>query len=339
MRGDAAQSTPLLLRGDKPYAITVWDLRGISGTVIVLADDRLFTNASLAVGDNAALLSRILNGGGKTVDLAGAYSGLVAATPVDSITRGRLAPFMAQLMLCLILFFLMRGIHFGRPRDADPLARRRFAEHVRAVGLQYARAHAGEHALQSYGAWATERLRARVRLRGDRGLGDLAAAVAARTGKPVGDVARLLFEARRDPNAAAAIGGRSTRATAEPYLAMMRELESLVADSGAVAARAGRADPRRARDPIPRHPTAKLRGETNTVNAFEFRDRFARLVNEISRVVVGQDELVKQTLIAVLARGPRPDRRRARAGQDAAGADAGPGAGVRRSSASSSRPT
>ncbi len=39
------------------------------------------------------------------------------------------------------------------------------------------------------------------------------------------------------------------------------------------------------------------------MNAIEFRDRFARIHAEVARVLVGQDELVSQTLIAVLARG------------------------------------
>jgi MoxR-like ATPase len=39
------------------------------------------------------------------------------------------------------------------------------------------------------------------------------------------------------------------------------------------------------------------------LNVIELRDRFARIHAEVARVVVGQDELVAQTLIAVLARG------------------------------------
>jgi MoxR-like ATPase len=39
------------------------------------------------------------------------------------------------------------------------------------------------------------------------------------------------------------------------------------------------------------------------LNAAELRDRFTRIHAEVARVVVGQDELVAQTLIAVLARG------------------------------------
>ena len=39
------------------------------------------------------------------------------------------------------------------------------------------------------------------------------------------------------------------------------------------------------------------------MNAVEFRQRFQQIQNEIARVLVGQDDLVAQTLIAVLARG------------------------------------
>ena len=39
------------------------------------------------------------------------------------------------------------------------------------------------------------------------------------------------------------------------------------------------------------------------MNAADFQERFHRIHNEVARVVVGQDDLVAQTLIAVLARG------------------------------------
>jgi hypothetical protein len=202
----------------------------LPGRVLVVADHRLFTNASLAVGDNAALLFDLLGPGGWPVELAGSFTGLVATTPLQSVARGKLAPFMLQLGACLIVFFLMKGIAFGRLRDPLAQSRRRFSEHVRAVGTHYARARAARHALEAYASWCVDRMRERIRLPGDRGLGDLASAVAARTNKPLGEVARVLFEVRRDERAAGApvAPAERTRSAAEPYLALMRELRQLV---------------------------------------------------------------------------------------------------------------
>jgi len=89
-----------------------------------------------------------------------------------------------------------RGARFGRPVPEPRSERRAFAEHVRALGLHYARAHADRFALGTLGAYAVERLRERFGLHVDRSLSGLAEAVAARTGRPVGAVMRLLVEAR-----------------------------------------------------------------------------------------------------------------------------------------------
>ena len=75
-----------------------------------------------------------------------------------------------------------------------------------------------------------DRLRERIRLPGDRAVGALAAAIAARTERPLGEVARLVFEARRDDEAASR--EESSRAVAEGHLATMRGLRQLLADTG-----------------------------------------------------------------------------------------------------------
>src|SRR5262249_14883055 len=55
------QAHPLLMRGSAPYAIEqIYD----RGRVILMADDSLFTNASLLVGGNAQLLGDLLLEGG-----------------------------------------------------------------------------------------------------------------------------------------------------------------------------------------------------------------------------------------------------------------------------------
>jgi len=199
-----AGSATLLTRTQTPYAAERWLVRGEakddedveSNRVLVLADDFLFRNASLLVADNAALLDDLLREGGTTVELAGDLTGLVASNPVESVRRGRLGPAMLQLAAFLLVFFACKGARFGRPTHSQSGKRREFAEHVRALGLHYARAR-GEHlALGFIGAYASERLRERCGLRVDRSLSGLAEAVATRTGRPVGEVMRMLLEAR-----------------------------------------------------------------------------------------------------------------------------------------------
>jgi hypothetical protein len=187
----------VLMRGSKPYAVEVWigddDDRS---RVLVLADDYLFRNASLLVADNAALLDDLLRDGGASIELAGDLAGLVSTNPVQSVQRGRLGPAMLQLAAFLLVFFVAKGARFGRPVENQRIERRDFTEHVRALGLHYARARAERHALALVGAYAVDRLRERVGLRVDRSLSGLAEAVAARTKRPVGEVMRLLLEAR-----------------------------------------------------------------------------------------------------------------------------------------------
>jgi hypothetical protein len=164
--------------------------------VVVLADDSLLRNASLLVADNAALLEALLRDGGTAVELVGDLAGLVAKNPVESVERGRLGPALLQLAAFLVLFFVCQGARFGRPVPEPRSERRAFVEHVRALGLHYARARAERVALAALGAYAIDRLRERFGLHVDRSLSGLAEAVAARTGRPVGKVMRMFLEAR-----------------------------------------------------------------------------------------------------------------------------------------------
>jgi len=216
----------LLRRGGKPYAVSMALAQDDDGgtTVIVVADGQLFTNASLAVADNGAVLQLLMSALPGPVQIVTQETGLVATTPLDSVSRGRLAPFMLQLCAFLILFFVLRGAAFGKLMDRQVIRRRRFSEHIEALGLQYARARAGRHAATAYATWTVERLR--ERMPGDRGLGELSAATAARTGKPLGEVARLLFQAHPDE---AADAEPRTRAAAEESLQTIRALAALLA--------------------------------------------------------------------------------------------------------------
>jgi hypothetical protein len=196
-------SRTLLTRKQSPYAVERWldrvdsdDEDGESNRVLVLADDFLFRNASLLVADNAAALDVLLRDGGTQVELAGDLTGLVSSNPVESVRRGRLGPALLQLSAFLLVFFVCKGARFGRATHSQRTHRREFAEHVRALGLHYARARGERLALGFMGTYASERLRERCGLRVDRSLSGLAEAVATRTGRPVGAVMRLLLEAR-----------------------------------------------------------------------------------------------------------------------------------------------
>jgi hypothetical protein len=219
-RIEEGKGTPLLHRGKSLYAL---DLAGDDGRIVVLADDLLLTNAALLVPNNARLLVELLGEGGRVVELAGDLTGLVSPHPVAAISHGRLSPALGQLALLLVLFFLFRGTHFGRPTDPVVESRRVFTEHVRALGLQYARAHASTHVAGVYGTFLVERLRERIRLTGDRSLSALAEAVANRTGRPVGEVMRILVESRPDVSPAT---------DPNEALATLRELSKLFWQTG-----------------------------------------------------------------------------------------------------------
>ncbi len=192
----------LLARKHAPYAAERWlgndedDEGEEAERVLVLADDFMFRNASLLVGDNAAVLDHLLRDGGTTLEVAGDLTGLVSSNPVESVRRGRLGPALLQLAALLLVFFACKGARFGRPTYSQRTLRREFAEHVRALGLHYARARGERLALGFIGAYASERLRERFGLQVDRSLSGLAEAVATRTGRPVGEVMRMLLEAR-----------------------------------------------------------------------------------------------------------------------------------------------
>jgi hypothetical protein len=196
----------VLTRGRVAYAVEHWlfaggedDEEGEAASVarvVMVADDLLFRNASLLMADNALALEQLLRDGGTNVELAGDLTGLVASNPVESVKRGRLGPALLQLAAFLSLFFVCKGARFGRPIQTQHVHRREFAEHVSALGLHYARAHAERHALACFGGYALERLRERCGLHTGPSLSGLAEAVAARTGRSVGEVMRMLLEAR-----------------------------------------------------------------------------------------------------------------------------------------------
>ncbi|MDI3282847.1 DUF4350 domain-containing protein [Polyangium sp. 15x6] len=213
------------------------------GRVIVLADDKLFTNVALTAGDNAAFLISLFRPLHREVELCDAWTSLGADTPLETLSRARLLPILLQLLLLLGLFFLWQGRAFGVLRDPPANRRRAFADHVRALGLAYARAGASRHALGLYAAWAVERLRERVPREGRHGLSGLAEAIGVRVGKSTGEVMHVLVEATEAQKEAAPASLRSgdvsprgrsrgkDRAQAASDFAVMRHLDHFLAQT------------------------------------------------------------------------------------------------------------
>ncbi|HZO15896.1 MAG TPA: DUF4350 domain-containing protein, partial [Polyangiaceae bacterium] len=172
------------------------------GEVVVFADERLFTNIALTVDHNAELVLELLRDAEK-IEIVDPWTQAGAETPLESVHKAGLTALIVQLLLLLLLYVLWRGIIFGTPRDPEQRTRRSFAEHVRAVGMQYARAQAGGHALGAYAAWVLERLRERLPRGRQLSLDALAAEVAARSGRDPGEVSRLLHEAQAASDATA----------------------------------------------------------------------------------------------------------------------------------------
>ena len=236
---------PLLFRVDATYA-TSFD-RGL-GHLVVFADDRLFCNAALAVGDNGAFLVGLFESMPfpRQIEIVDAWTGMGAETPFAAVAHANLLPVILQLFALLALLYLWKGIPFARLRDPPAETRRAFADHARALGLAYGRARASKHVLGLYSSWALDRLRERVQRSGRQGLLPLAEAIATRTGRPEGEVMRVLVEASsaREEAAPASLSYARSRRVDGPKkaspraeqtaseFALMRELEGFLTATG-----------------------------------------------------------------------------------------------------------
>ncbi len=234
----------MIRRGDSVVAL--YKRLGKS-KVVVFADERYFTNASLATAANARFLVEMLRfpTASTEVELCDEWTGLGARTPLDSVQRAELTPVVVQLFVLMALLFLWKGRAFARLRDPPAAGRRAFADHARALGLAYGRARASRHVTGLYATWAMERLRERVHRGGRTGLIPLAEAIAARTGRTEAEVMRVLVEASgaRDdtapPSSFRSTLRREDTAPARPGkdavaadLALMGELSSFLGATG-----------------------------------------------------------------------------------------------------------
>jgi hypothetical protein len=234
----------LLLRDGATYAAA---FSRAKGQIVIFADDRLFTNTALAVGDNAGFLVRLFESmpAPRRIEIGDMWTGAGASTPFEAVAHAELLPVILQLFVLLALLYLWKGIPFASLRDPPAETRRAFADHARALGLAYGRARASKHVVGLYATWALDRLRERVQRSGRQGLIPLAEAIAMRTGRPEAEVMRVLLDATssRDetapPSLSYARSARSpakkrpsTRDEAASEFALMRELEGFLSATG-----------------------------------------------------------------------------------------------------------
>jgi hypothetical protein len=212
-----AQTSP-----DEPYVIR----RQLGeGKIFVFAESDMWTNAGLLVEDNGACLVNLLRSAEiEEVEFVDFYTGAGADDPLESVREAKLGALFLQLLLFLALLYAMVGLPFARLRDPAEQRRRAFVEHVRTLGQRYAQARAAHYVAVHYCSWALDRLRARLQPGSARGLHTLAVAIAARTGRPEGEIMQILVEAHelRESNASSNRGGPSE-------LELMRRLSELLA--------------------------------------------------------------------------------------------------------------
>jgi hypothetical protein len=196
------------------------------GTVFILPSTRLLTNVSMAAGDNGYLATNLFGRADEVIEVVGGWTGAGSSNPFEALNNAKLTPWLLQLLVVAILLALWRGRHFGLPRDPDSARRHAFVEHVKALGLLYAKNKASRHALANYGTWAVSRLHERI-LPGSRGaMSELAAALSKLTGREEKAVLEILIAAKSAQDEA------HDTATPEEHLKTMRELASLLQATG-----------------------------------------------------------------------------------------------------------
>ncbi len=203
-----------VLLGDRDCAAVV--SRGMKrGDLIFVADGALFTNGALTAGDNGTLALELLRlADDKEVELVDETTGMAATSPAGALLAGGLGALMLQMGLVALLLFAHRGIAFGQRQDPPLRQRREFAEHVRAVGMQYWKARAYRHALALWGGWALERLRQRAGVTAGEPA-RLAQALAARSGEPEPAIAALIAAVQRARSDAPGAAGNERAIMAE----------------------------------------------------------------------------------------------------------------------------
>jgi hypothetical protein len=134
------------------------------GTLLGLASNDLLTNAGLSMRGNPSSLVALLESLEKTDFLVTRAENGVAppSNPFSGLVRVGLGLGLVHALVFVALLFVSVGTRHARPIPVPPPPRRAFAEHVRATGALYARAHATGHALRAFGEYADRELRARA---------------------------------------------------------------------------------------------------------------------------------------------------------------------------------
>jgi hypothetical protein len=167
------------------------------GRAIFLAAPELLSNASLVAGDNARLLVNLLDLPEGRVEIIGSLTREAVQSPFSAVAAAGLTPWLCQLLLLAIAFAAYRGLPFGRRVETPGRQRRRFSEHVQALGQRWADQRASSSALGAYAGYGLELLRERVPAGAGRSSADLAHAIARKTGREPAAVAKTLELSRR----------------------------------------------------------------------------------------------------------------------------------------------
>ncbi|HUG92740.1 MAG TPA: DUF4350 domain-containing protein [Planctomycetaceae bacterium] len=192
----APQANTLIDYGGAPQAVVQW--HG-NGRVVVVASDFIFTNQSLAWGDNAQLAYALVHSpssrGAPTrveFDESLNISGVprVVALLFDPVFR----PATVQVLALLLLFGWWESRRFGPLLPQSAAARHNIVDHTDTVGLHAWKARDGSGVLAGY----LSQLTAELKLHKFPGQEDrVLEPIALRLGKPVSVVRRLLDRAEK----------------------------------------------------------------------------------------------------------------------------------------------
>ncbi|MDA1014021.1 MAG: DUF4350 domain-containing protein [Planctomycetota bacterium] len=171
------------------------------GTALICASDFVFSNQSLAYGDNSVFAYRLLENPGRprfvVFDESLNSSGLASGTGL--LMSPSFLPLTLQVLIGLVLFGWWRSHRFGPllPREAQP--RQNIVDHTDAIGNIYFRAHDAASALRLY----LKQLVGELKLRSHKGREErVLAPIAARMGRDPQQLLKVLRaanELRRDP--------------------------------------------------------------------------------------------------------------------------------------------
>ena len=211
-------SPSALLYSEDDKVIAVVLQQGESdGVLAVVALPGLLDDASLLHLGNLRLLRWLVDalGGGPLTVLAEAEP--PSPSPLAALARAGLLPLLGQGMAIFALAIWWKGRRFAAPRNPPEHRRRDFREHLQAVAAIYRGADAQHLSFAAYASWALAFLRQRTRAED----GELAAAVARRTGLPLERVERILRNARD-------ASGRPDTGHSQAELSMQEELWEII---------------------------------------------------------------------------------------------------------------